>query len=56
MSALRKSGMVEGKPGETGNLTAKTSVFLRQTGRFCCVTWRAFSAWPVLPVAARVAE
>jgi hypothetical protein len=38
MSALRKSGMVEGKPGETGNLTAKTSVFLRQTGRFCCVT------------------
>lgn len=38
MSTLCKSRMVEGQSGKTGHLTAKISVFTRQSDRFCCVT------------------
>lgn len=38
MSTLCKSRMVEGQSGKTGYLTAKISVFTRQSDRFCCVT------------------
>lgn len=56
MSALRKSGMVEGQPGDPRHLIAKISAFYRQGGRFCCVTMRSFLAWRVLAIAARVTE
>ncbi len=56
MSALRKSRMVEGQPGKTGHLTAKISVFTRQSDRFCCVTDDSFLPRLVLPIAARVTE
>ena len=56
MSALCKSRMVEGQSGKTGYLTAKISVFTRQSDRFCCVTDDAFLPLPVLPIAARVTE
>ncbi len=56
MSALCKSRMVEGQSGETGDLTAKISVFSRQSDRFCCVIDSSFLPWPVLPIAARVTE
>ena len=56
MSTLCKSRMVEGQSGKTGHLTAKISVFTRQSDRFCCVTDDTFLPLPVLPIAARVTE
>lgn len=56
MSTLCKSRMVEGQSDKTGYLTAKISVFTRQSDRFCCVTNDTFLPWSVLPIAARVTE
>ena len=56
MSTLCKSRMVEGQSGKTGRLTAKISVFYRQSRRFCCVSEHSFLLEFVLAIAARVTE
>ncbi|CAH6635581.1 hypothetical protein FBBNIHIM_01975 [Pseudocitrobacter vendiensis] len=56
MSPLRKSRMVEGQHRKTHHLIADFSIFTRQCGRFCCVTYDAFYDHSVLPIAARVTE
>ena len=56
MSTLCKSRMVEGQSGKKGYLTAKISVFTRQSDRFCCVTAAAFYRRRVLAIADRVTE
>ncbi|UGS41185.1 hypothetical protein G163CM_18870 [Pseudocitrobacter corydidari] len=56
MSPLHKSRMVEGQHRKTRHLIADFSIFTRQYGRFCCVTYATFSDRPVLSIAVRVTE
>lgn len=56
MSALCKSGMVEGQPGDTRDITGFLSGLIPADKTFCYVIWRTTSRRHLLPVAAGGAE
>lgn len=56
MSALCKSGMVEGQPRDSRHITGFLSALFPPDKTFCYVIERTTYLCPLLPVAARGAE